>query len=132
MRVQGWEKRLAEDLHESQARPFAWGTRDCALWAAFWVRDCTGEDFTGDWLGRYSTGRGARVRMARLGFKDVGAIADAHLTPKPVTLARRGDLVLHPVTSSLGVCEGVKSHFLTPSGVTTVPTLSCAAAWGVG
>jgi hypothetical protein len=122
---------LAEYVEAARSTPFEWGTHDCALWAARWVRLCTGNDYVSDWEGYYRTERGAKIRMTRKGFSGVAAIASAHLPEKPVPLARRGDLVLHPITESLGVCSGMRSHFAGESGLVTIDTLACVRAWGV-
>ncbi|WP_020476268.1 DUF6950 family protein [Zavarzinella formosa] len=131
MRIEGWEGRLASYLNTSKDLTFEWGRTDCALWAATWVRSCTGEDFLSDWIGKYKTERGAATLMRKRGFQSVADIADAALPVIPVTLARRGDLVLHPVDGCLGIGNGVKSHFLTFKGHTLVDTLACSKAWGV-
>lgn len=128
MRVEGWESRLAQYLETPT--PFAWGSNDCALWSARWVKDCTENDYTGDWVGFYRTKRGAAIRMGRLGFANVAAIAAAHLTERPVLTAQRGDLILHP-SGALGICNGLKSHFLTESGLLIENTLECIHAWAV-
>ena len=128
MRVSGWESRLAAYLENAPA--FQWGENDCALWAAKWVAECTGDDHTGEWLGYYRTERGAKIRMTRLGYRGVAAIASAHLSEIPLSLAGRGNLILHP-QGSLGICAGLHSHFLTVDGMTTERTLNCLEAWKV-
>lgn len=129
MRAENWPALLAR--HLDTPRPFAWGTCDCALWAADWVRDCTGADPAGGWRGTYKTGRGAKAKLAAAGFSGVEALADSFLPSKPLPLAGRGDVVLHP-SGALGVCNGLKSHFLTASGMLAEDTLACSQAWTVG
>jgi hypothetical protein len=128
MRVEGWESLLVAYLADN--RPFAWGSRDCALWANDWVLACTGVDHGEPWRGKYKTERGAAKRMKTLGFRSVESIPDAHLEPTPVGMAQRGDLVLHP-DGMLGICNGRTSSFLTQEAITAIPTLACVAAWRV-
>ena len=46
---------LSRFLNEAAARPFAWGSFDCLLWLADWVRANRGVDPAGDLRGRYCT-----------------------------------------------------------------------------
>lgn len=131
MRVPGWEGRLAAYIEAAQTEPFAWGSHDCALWAATWVQICTGGDYVSDWRGKYKTEAGAARLMLKRGYAGVEAIADDHLEEKPVRLAMRGDLVLHP-SGALGICHGLRSLFVTADGLIAEKTLACPHAWGVG
>ncbi|QDV34894.1 DUF6950 family protein [Tautonia plasticadhaerens] len=129
-RKPGWESLLGEYLHASASKPFAWGSHDCALYAATWVLLATGSDHVSRWKGDYATEFGARRAMIDRGFETVEDIADHHLEEKPVTVAMRGDLVLHP-QGALGICNGLFSHFVTPQGLCVEETLACLKAWGV-
>jgi hypothetical protein len=131
VRTEGWERLLAEHIEAARHTPFRWGTHDCALWCADWVRQATGQDFGGTWRGTYSTGAGAARAMKRQGFAGPADVADAHLTRRPTARARRGDLLLNS-DGGLGVCHGTHGHFLTETGVTRYPVSLCTAAWGVG
>ncbi len=128
MRVDGWERLLAEYIEAAHRTPHAWGTNDCALWAAGWVRTATGSDYLADWAGLYQSELGACRLMKKRGYRNPEAVADAHLTGIPVDLARRGDLLLHP-HGALGICGGVNGYFLTATGVTTFPARQCPRAW---
>lgn len=131
MRVQGWESLLADHIQEAYGRPFAWGTHDCAVWAARWVRTCTGQDFVSAWEGHYTSELGAARLMRKRGYGHVEDIADERLTAVPVTLAKRGDLLLHPVDGALGICFGRHGFFLAERDVTMLDTLACPKAWVV-
>jgi hypothetical protein len=131
MRIEGWEGKLAAHVHAAYRTPFSWGEHDCALWCSDWVKQCTGEDFGGEWRGRYKTATGAARLMKKRGFANVEAIADSHLLSVPVALARRGDILLLP-QGVLGICNGRDGVFPTETSVTTFPTLDCAKAWRVG
>lgn len=122
--------RLADYLADALHRPFAWGSHDCALWAAAWVRLATGADHVSDWIGTYSTAAGAFRQMRLRGFDGVEGIAARHLPEKPVREAGRGDLMLHP-SGALGICNGLASYFVTEGGLIAEPTLACRKAWGV-
>lgn len=130
MRKEGWESQLSAYLDASTS--FVWGQADCALWSALWVKDCTGQDYTQPWLGKYKTAKGAALRIKKHGFSSVADIASSHLEEISPPLAKRGDIVLHPVQDCLGICNGLRSHFLMEKGTTTVATLACRRAWRVG
>lgn len=130
MRKEGWESKLAAYLEAARVTPFAWGAHDCALWAARWVFECTGVDHFSDWLGQYSSREEAQSLMRARGFQGVAAIADAHLPHRPVPLARRGDLLLHP-SGTLGICGGREGCFPAPQGLLVAATLDCPKAWSV-
>lgn len=92
MRIEDWESLLNGYIAEAYRDPFAWGSRDCALWATDWVLLCTGVDHGGPWRGKYKTEAGAAKRMKKLGFANVEAIADAHpLWWAPLSRPRAGD-----------------------------------------
>ncbi len=128
MRIEGWERRLAELL--AADRPFSWGQNDCLIRCGIWVEEATGEDHYSAWIGQYSTESDARTLMRARGFNDYADIPDSILSVTPVMLAQRGDLVLHP-SGSLGICNGLKSHFIGEKGPFTENTLSCLRAWKV-
>lgn len=130
-RVGGWESLLAAHIEAARHTPFAWGAHDCALWAADWVRLCTGEDHAAGWRGRYQTELGAARLLSRRGYGNVAALADALAPAVPVAKARRGDVVQHP-DGHLGVCAGRLSYFPATDGITEVETLRCLRAWAVG
>jgi hypothetical protein len=128
--VEGWESLLASHIKRAASMTFAWGSNDCALWCADWVKAATGSDFGEDWRDRYSTEEELAELMGRRGFFSVGDIADRNLAPKPLNFARRGDIVLHPL-GALGICAGATSYFLMESGITRIGTLRCLKAWEV-
>jgi hypothetical protein len=132
LRHEGWESSLAQYLAAAQSLEFQWGVNDCALWSAEWVRIATDKDFGAPWRGRYKTEKGAKRLMLRRQFSEVADIASDALVEQPVRLAKRGDLVLHPETESLGICNGLRSHFLGVDGHIVIDTLACPRAWEVG
>jgi hypothetical protein len=128
-RLEGWEKCLADYLSAARAKSFHWGKHDCALWAAGWVKLCTGNDFTKDWIHQYDSEDGAKRLMLARGFKSTADIADKALESKPLTFAQRGDLVYR--AGALGICDGRNSYFVAPEGLLKESTLACERAWKV-
>lgn len=131
MRIEGWDAVLVEYLRAAEQLSFEWGQNDCALWASGYVDRVTGSNHADAWRGLYHTEEGALALMAERGFADPCAIADSILKRRPLRLAKRGDLVLHP-TGALGICDGRRSYFLMPErGISPFPTLQCVKAWEV-
>lgn len=63
-------------LRRSQLVP---GTHDCALFAAGWVRLCTGIDLAADWRGKYRTLEEGAALLADAGISDPVDLAEQHL-----------------------------------------------------
>lgn len=129
-RLRDWQSRLSDCLAERYARPFAWGSKDCALWGADCVLAVTGSDPAADLRGTYADAAGAGRLIARLG--GLRAIADERLGERiaPV-LAQPGDigLVLSGGRECFAVCFG--ELWLAPS-VATLENLvidDVVAAW---
>jgi len=87
-----WPDRLAWFLEARMVMPFAWGLNDCAMFAADWVRDCTGDDVVADLRGAYASSEAAAAVLARHGglLAMVNARLPAYLHP---VQAHRGDVV---------------------------------------
>ncbi len=64
LRPAGAAHRLHELVLERHDQPFAWGIRDCCLWAADAVHAVTGRDLASDLRGSYWSARQA-VRVVR-------------------------------------------------------------------
>lgn len=58
---------LADHLRLGARTPFRWGSCDCALWAADWVRACRAVDPAAPLRGRYRTALGAGRHIRRRG-----------------------------------------------------------------
>lgn len=125
-RIDGWEKRLADEVEAARHLPFVWGTHDCVLWAADCVKTITGIDYAKDYRARYKTKRGAYRILKNNPVPDrVGEIFEP-ITP---ALARRGDVVFKE--NSLGICFGAVSYFIHETGLCPIKTLTCEKAWRV-
>jgi hypothetical protein len=125
-----WPSLLINHLEASADSLFVWGKNDCALWCADWILTITGNDLAHDLRGKYSTQLQADTLLKNMGFDTVADYADKLLKTQPITLAQRGDIVLHP-QGALGICDGHFSHFLMSIGLTTIPTLRCQKSWKV-
>mgnify|MGYP003560153891 CR=1 FL=1 len=132
MRIEGWESKLDAYVKEAFAKPFQWGTHDCALWTEEWVRIATGDNFVSEFFGRYTNEKTAISLLKKKGFRRHTDIADHYLEPIDSKTARRGDLLLHPVKQTLGICIGLYGAFPTePHGVVISKTTNCPKAWRV-
>ena len=86
---------LSRFLNEAAARPFAWGSFDCLLWLADWVRANRGVDPAGDLRGRYCT----MLQAARIVREKGGMVSlvDRQLKASglsTVNVGARGDIAI--------------------------------------
>lgn len=137
-RRQDWPRRLEEFLAAAERRPFAWGTWDCAVFAAASVEAVTGRNPFPGALGTYEDAKGAR-RFLRAGkWRSLEAAIDAVVGNRRAAplLAQRGDLVL-TAGDELGAAAGVVDMtgellaVLSPAGLVRVPLSVALAAWSV-
>lgn len=84
-----WEKRLYEFIESRRDMPFAWGTNDCACFAADWVLEATGVDLMTEWRGKYKSAEEVRKFLQP---RSLASIVDSKLIPCPVLSASRGDI----------------------------------------
>lgn len=132
-RRRDWPGRFFRLIGAARARPFAWGTHDCCLWAADSVEAVTGTDPAARWRGTYRDEIGAlRLVRALGGLPAVAALGGVEIAPG---LAAPGDvgLVTWPDgVACLGVCAGVSRWLVVgDSGLVTLHQRA-ARAWGVG
>lgn len=124
--------RLARFVEQARQRPFAYGTWDCCLLAAAWVREATGQDFAAGG-GSYDDAAGAAALLAARGGLQA-VVTSALGAPLPVVaLARRGDVVLVEAAAgrALGVCVGTHAACAGPSGLTFVAMPRWRLGWRV-
>lgn len=104
MRIEGWEKRLADYLEAEQLQVFEWGVRDCVLFASDICVLEIGVDPAEQARGRYSTKDEALQLLKDAGVTQVG-IMDAHFKRVSKSFAQRGDIVYR--RSESGAAFGV-------------------------
>lgn len=133
-RLRGWEQRLAAATTAALRRPYAWGSHDCALFAADCVLAVTGEDFAAEFRGQYDTDQSARRLLAQLGCEDVGDLAGRFLPEIEPRDARRGDVVMMPgkMGAFLAIVDGRTAVGPVSRGLAHVPMSVAVRAWRVG
>jgi hypothetical protein len=130
MRVPDWAEALDRLIDERAGKPFAWGSHDCALWAADAVLAQTGQDFGAPFRGKYRSVAGSLRALKEHGAGDlVSTITAALGEPVPVAWAGRGDIVM--LDGGAGVCIGRDALFVGDNGLEARRTLSCELAWKV-
>lgn len=92
-RFPDWPERLGRALRERLSLPFAWGSNDCAIFAADCILAQTGVDFAEGLRGAYSSYEEAEALLAAKGWHGLQGLADAFL-PRREGRHRRGDVVL--------------------------------------
>lgn len=86
-RVEDWPERLAAFIEQRRKMPFAWGSNDCALFAADAVCAITGVDLGEPFRGRYDDEASLRLH----GLHG----ANAHLAAGDVSCAIRSLSLIH-------------------------------------
>jgi hypothetical protein len=101
-KLEHWRTRAFDKfLRERAKMPFAWGTNDCALFAADAILANTGTDIADDFRGKYTTALGALRTIATVTTGTTVVDAAAYCAAKhnltehthPL-MAKRGDLVI--------------------------------------
>lgn len=90
----GWESRLCAAVEVYRARPFTWGSADCALFAASCIEAVTGVDPAAAVRGEYTDAAGAMRALVGLGFSNMVEAVAANRPEVPVALAHRGDVAV--------------------------------------
>jgi hypothetical protein len=118
-RCEQWPSLLAQFIEERRSMPFAWSTNDCCIFAADWLRLCTGQDFAHDMRGRYTSGLGAFRLLRRYGGV-LGLVRNhAKLAEVNRRMMKRGDIVACEARTglALGVSLGDKVAFVSSGGL---------------
>ena len=128
-----WQTRAFHNfLLENADKPFAWGTHDCALFAANAILANTGVDIADDFRGKYITQLGAFKTIKQVTGGTTVADAAAYCAAKhglvehtyPL-MAKRGDLVVVENGGNLiaGVIHlnGVHAISVSESGLVRLP-----------
>lgn len=115
MRVQGWQRLLADYILECEERykaeGFAWGRFDCVHFVGDWVQRCTGEDPISEYRDGYSTKEEADALLETEGGL-YQALVKRFGEPVHPAKAHRGDIAYVEDISALGifVSVGAKTH----------------------
>lgn len=132
-RLRDWQSRFAALVAEARARPFAWGSHDCCLWAADAVQAVTGRDPAARWRGTYSSEVGAfRIVLALGGLPMIGALCGSEILPGLAITGDIGTVKWADGVVSLGVNAG-GDRWLVVGDAGLVTMHDCALqVWGVG
>lgn len=131
-RCNNWPSALTAFILSKQHQPFVWGSNDCCLFAADWVKILLGYDTGEVYRGAYDSAFGAARLLEQHG--GVEGIVDKHFPRHPASAyTRRGDLVAYLALTglTLGVCEGRDAVFPGENGIMRCPTLKCQTGWRV-
>lgn len=134
-RLKDWPSRLDATVRAAKAQPFAWGSRDCCLWAADAVLACTGHDPAAQWRGTYSAALGAMRLVDELGgLAAIGAMAGPEIPPNRATTGDVGLIQGITGREMLGVYSGQAWLVLAETvGFVTCPRgPRVLRAWKVG
>jgi len=134
-RLPGWRKRVDDFFDDVDGKPFAWGTNDCATFAAGAVNALTGIDFAEGHREAYNDAESAIAYLAGMGFADYGEYIASLLPEKPVCEASYGDIAVIDVPGvgpALGVFGGTNIQVMTLRGKGSLPLLRATRMFKVG
>ena len=132
-RLPDWRPRLTAHLAELSDRPFAYGSHDCALFAAGCVAVMTGVDLADKYRGLYCTLKGGLKLLAQSGFDGPLAIVAARFAPIPTAFAQVGDIMVLDVDGvpAFGIDGGERIAVLQEHGLAMAPREAAVAAYRV-
>lgn len=137
-RLSTWEARLNTYLAERRAMPFAYGSNDCALFAAGAVEAMTGQDPAASFRGAYRSVAGSVRALREIGAGTLEATLDTLFPSIAAGFVRRGDLVWNG--EAVGICIGAVALFVgsevegeaAREGLLRVPRAEWVKGWRVG
>jgi hypothetical protein len=113
-RLPDWEARLADYLIQWDGASYAYGTADCAKFAAGAIEAQTGVDYYAPFAGQYDSATSAAKALRSIGAGTLKKTFDKHLAERAVAFARRGDIVFDG--NAVGVCVGADGVFIGQEG----------------
>jgi len=140
-RRQDWQTILGDMIAVAAYGSFAWGTHDCATWAADVVRaiSVADIDLAADFRGRYHDGAEGLVLVRRLcggGLERLMERFALHHGLDEITpaLAWRGDVALTDTEHgpALGIMWSEAACFVAPEGLGFVPRRGVRRCWRIG
>ena len=128
----GWEGRLSAYVIGCMGKPFAWGTLDCATFAAGAVEALSGEDIAAPFRG-YTTELGGMRKARAAGYADHEAIFADRLRPVPLSLLCEGDVVAVEQEGRVGmaVVSGAIVYAMTVDGFGVLPLSDAVRGYAV-
>lgn len=128
-----WPTKVGLFFAQNAARPFEWGSWDCALMAADTMQEMTGHDFAAPLRGKYHTAAGAMALIKPEGDL-IGLVTTLMGQPMDNPLmAQRGDLAVvnNEGRQAAGIVWGAGVVAAGQHGLVTVPNSSVLAIWRV-
>lgn len=136
MRKQGWEKLLADYLHEQRDIPFEWGVSDCILFAAHGADLILEKDYSEEieLCGGYDE-KGA-CEILEMHGGDIEGIFDEYFERHDnILMARRGDVAVieYCEIAQAGIINTSGTHVSvkTEKGLFNVPIRKIRTVWRV-
>lgn len=127
------ERKLHQYLLGYKNTQFNWGRRNCCTFASEWIEILTGEDIMISLNKRYQDKLSAHFLIKKVG----GILNEAEKLLKgketKLGLAELGDVVCGNagLGNTMGICCGIKSVFLTKSGLIYLRTSKMKKIWRV-
>lgn len=129
VRLADWRPRLVAYVNQVHAQPFAYGSHDCALFAAGAVEAMTGTDLAAKYRGRYTSlkeglklSRGQHLAVLKSTFEEI-----------PTAFAGVGDIAMIGEVGfpALGIFDGELVLVLREEGLGLMPRAAATKAYRV-
>lgn len=138
-RRHGWRRRLEAVTDEWRRAAFAWGTHDCARFAAACVAAVTGVDPLQALSNPdYATPEEGLKALRKAGARSLPELASLLFEPVPPAMAQTGDLAAivpegeNRFGAALAVVLGERLIVVTEHGLDSRDRTEAIAAWAVG
>ena len=115
---------------EAGQKPFRPGRNDCALFAAGWVKQVTGQDLARGWRSTYRSLKRGQQLLEEVGFTNHVAVAAAQLSEIAPAFAQVGDLAVLE-NNAFGIVAGEMIYCLRLQGLGLVPRSAMRRAFQV-
>ncbi len=114
MRVENWEKKLADYIEENRNKKFDMPNHNCGSFTLEWEKVLTNQTRFPEFYQKFKSVEDFMKILNKYGFKSWISLCNKRLTKISTKLAKRGDLVCVRQKNSfcMGICLGQKCAFL--------------------
>lgn len=135
MRKIDWKPDLIAAIDSARTEVFAWGTMDCATFAADCVQAMTTIDPMAGLRGTYHTALEAKAVVNSAGFADSVEMVASMFDEIEPGMAQTGDIVSvasdDPDWDALGIISGPRIMVMAPDGLGSLPRTDALRAFQV-
>ena len=131
MRVENWEKKLANYIEKHRNKKFNFPIHNCCRFTLDWEKELTNQTRFPEFDKKLQSYQDFEEILNKCGFKNPISLCNKRLTKISTKLAKRGDLVCVRQKNSfcMGICLGQKCAFLGTQKMEFVSLNEVCYAW---